>query len=103
MQSGAGLTYRGVALKFTHSLRNIMEVSFLDLEKAFDMISHEVLLTVLRDTLQIPLEWVEAIRLILRHNKTTLLGHLIEITRGCLKGSPLSPLLCLCMIKDFTR
>ena len=80
-----------------------LHVSFLDVEKAFDTISHEVLLQVMRDTLHLPLGWIEVIRLLLLDNSTTILGHLIKLTRGCLQGSPLSPLLCLFLMEDLTR
>ena len=72
-----------------------MHVTFLDLEKCFDTISHEDLIIVMRDVLLLPLEWVEVIRRLLIDNTTTILDEKIAVTRGCMQGSPLSPLLCL--------
>jgi hypothetical protein len=80
-----------------------MHVTFLDLEKCFDTISHEDLITVMRDVLLLPLEWVEVIRRLLIDNTTTILDEKIAVTRGCMQGSPLSPLLCLFMMEDFVR
>ena len=77
--------------------------AFLDIEKAFDSIPHEELLLVLRDVIRLPLHWIEALRLILSGNTTTIFGHRIPITRGCLQGAPLSPLLCLLYMDDLCR
>ena len=87
----------------SRTLDRDLHVSFLDVEKAFDTISHEVLIQVMRDTLALPLGWVEVIRLLLLDNTTTILSHLVKLTRGCLQGSPLSPLLCLFLMEDLTR
>ena len=85
------------------ALHREVHIAFLDLEKAFDMISHEALLTVMNTTLRISSQWIEATRLLLMDNKTKLFGQHLPVTRGCLQGSPLSPLLCLLMLEDYTR
>ena len=85
------------------AIRKDMVGAFLDVEKAFDKIPHWGLLEVLRDTIKLPAAWVEAIRLLLDSNSTTIFGHEVPITRGCLQGSPLSPLLCLCYLEDLVR
>jgi hypothetical protein len=90
-------------MALSRQLGRSMHVVFLDLEKCFDTISHEDLILVMRDTLLLPLEWVEVVRRLLIHNTTTLLGQDIAVTRGCMQGSPLSPLLCLFMMEDFVR
>jgi retron-type reverse transcriptase len=86
---------------FRHQKQSLF-IAFLDIEKAFDTIPHETLLQVMQE-LGLPLEWVEAIRLILIGNSTKILNTKINITRGCLQGSPLSPLLCLFILEDLTR
>ena len=78
-------------------------MAFLDVEKAFDSISHEILVDVLLKTLKLPAPWVEVIRLILLDNHTTILGRDVPFTRGCLQGSPLSPLLCILLFEDLYR
>jgi len=70
-------------------------VAFLDFEKCFDTISHDDLIIVMRDVLHLPLAWVEVIRRLLIDNTTTILDEEIAVMRGCMQGSPLSPLLCL--------
>ena len=85
------------------SFRGLFFGAFLDIEKAFDSIPHEDLLFVLRDVIRLPLHWVEAIRLLLIGNTTTIFGHRIAVTRGCLQGAPLSPLLCLFYLEDLCR
>lgn len=49
------------------------------------------------------LEWVEVVWKMLMHNRTILLGREIDITRGCLQGSPLSPLLRILLLEDLYR
>jgi len=78
-------------------------VAFLDLEKCFDTISHEDLIIVMRDVRHLPFEWVEVIGRFLIDNTTTILDEKIAVTRDCVQGSPLSPLLCLFMMEDFVR
>ena len=80
-----------------------IHVAFLDLEKCFDTMSHEDLILVMRDVLHLPLEWAEVIRRLLTDNTTSILDQEIAVTRGCMQGSPLSPLLCLFMMEDFIR
>jgi len=84
-------------------LRCTIHVAFLDLEKCFDAISHEDLIIVMRDVRHLPFEWVEVIDRFLIDNTTTILDEKIAVTRDCVQGSPLSPLLCLFMMKDFVR
>lgn len=90
-------------MAFARNLGRSMHAVFLDLEKCFDTISHEDLILVTRDVLKPPLEWVEVIRRLLIDNRTTILDQDIAVTRGCMQGSPLSPLLCLFMMEDFVR
>ena len=85
------------------SFRGLLFSAFLDIEKAFDSIPHEDLLLVLRDVINLPPHWVEALRLILMGNTTTILGRRVLITRGCLQGAPLSPLLCILYIDDLCQ
>lgn len=101
-------TYRqamiiGCLTAAARSTNQELHAAFLDVEKAFDTISHEVLIEVLHQSLDLPPPWVEAIRLLLLGNTTTILGETITLTRGCLQGSPLSPLLCLFIMEDHTR
>lgn len=84
-------------------LRETLYAAFLDIEKAFDMIPHARLLHVLRYTIGLPLAFVEAIRRLLIGYSTTIFGHRVQISRGCLQGSPLSPLLCLCYLEDLVQ
>lgn len=85
------------------AFRESLYVLFLDIEKAFDMIPHARLLHVLRYTIGLPLAYIEAIRRLLVGYSTTIFGQPIQITRGCLPGSPLSPILCLCYLEDLVR
>ena len=75
------------------TIRKDMVGAFQDVEKAFDKIPHWGLLEVLRDTIKLPVAGVEAVWLLLDSNSTTIFGHEVPITRGCLQGSPLWPLL----------
>lgn len=50
-----------------------------------------------------PLEWIEVARRLLIGNSTLILGRKVSITRGCLQGSPLSPLLCNFLFEDLFR
>jgi hypothetical protein len=84
-------------------LGHTMHVTFLDLEKSFDTISHEDVIIIMRDVLCLALEWTEVTRRLLIHNSTSILDISIAVTRGCIQGSHLSPLFCLFMIKDFIR
>ena len=61
---------------------------FLDLEKCYGTITHEDLILVMRDVLQLPLDWVEVIRRLLMDNFTTILVQDVAVTRGCMQGSP---------------
>lgn len=76
---------------------------FGDTQKMFDTILHEMLIDVMHTTLHLPLEWIEVVRQLLIGSSTSILGREVSITRGCLHGSPLSPLLCNFMFEDLYR
>ncbi len=84
----------------TQRQNSSLYAGFLDLEKAFDTISHEELMDVMENRIRLPQQYLEIVRRILIGNRVELFGHIIDVTRGCLQGGPLSPLLCLCMLHD---
>ena len=101
-------TFDHIALMHTlaemqRRLRKDLFALLLDYRQMFDSIPHTPLLHVLRDEMSLPAAWVEAVRLLLLGNSTTIFGQEIPISRGCPQGSPLSPLLCICYLQDLVR